>query len=495
MAFYPIEIFTDGVIREARISRQALKKEYTSSLSLAWNIDLSYKNGSISVRKGSRAIGSNPVSNKPTLGTGVLDSIQYNRPYGVWDDSGAKLYHYANSIWNLSSGFPSTVTDYDFTQLGGNLYAISRSTQMVVSQDGLTNFTGSTDFGAFPLSGGVTWTMGSRVFVSDVPNKPGYVYFSSIYNPEGNDGVSTKHITWNTNPVAGDILVINPDDGAGRVVGGVFTGNTYLIFKERSAYMYRKAQTGVEPDAYLSQGAANKDAYTSCQGFAFFYSAPIPGGTVNESGGFYKTNGQKVQDIGWEIQDVIDSIEDPSDVRVVADEFTVYLHLGNIAVDDVIYANAIFRYHVVNDLWDGPHSYPYDDMHFYRSSTFGIVAQHTNGIVQLNTNDKDDNGTQIDFSAVSNVHQMEEEIYLKTIESLTIYSSNAFNTNLTIYPSLRTKPQLSNPSHPISNFSQYIERPVSSQLNSFYYRWSGTKQYDDMALEGLVLSYQIKSTV
>lgn len=493
MPLQPLQIFNQGVVRENRVSRQAIKKSYNRSFRLAYNCDLRQKTGSVKPRKGSRKIGSsNPSTSTTPLGAGVLDSIAYNRPFGVWEESGnAVLKYYDGANWQTASGFPTTSTEYDFAQLGGRIFAVGAST--MYESDTLGTFTNQENRGCLQLEAKVVWVMGSRVFASQITNRPGYVQFSSIWNPAGYDAVSTKNITWDTDATAGDALIVNPDDGAGEVVGGVFSGNTYLIFKERATYMYRKAQTGVEPDAFLQVGAANKDAYTSCQGFAWMYSAPISKASGTESGGFYQTNGMNLRDVGWPIQDIIDSVSDPSKVRVESDMYSVYIYLGNVNIDDVAYTNAVMVYHVPSDSWEGPHSYLYNDMRMFRGATYGLMAQTEQKIVQLETDDSTDDGAFIEYDAQSNVQEITEEAYLKGLNMATVYTQKAKGSKIQFFVDKRNEPAGDNELAIDSDIHDEYN-PVVSEFNTMRWRWSGIKEHKDTSLEGILLDYTQKGT-
>ena len=492
MPLKSIPIIDQGVIREKRVSRQAMKKTYQRSLAVAFNCDLRQKMGAVVVRKGSRKLGlSNATSSLVPLGIGVMDSLAYNRPFGVWEESGnAVLKYFTGSGWSTASGFPTTSTEYDFVQLGGRIFSVGSST--MYESDSLANFTDSENRGCIQLEGKVVWEMGGRIFVSQITGRPGYVQFSSLFNPAGYDEVTEKKLVWNTNINTGDALIINPDDGGGEVVGGLFTGNTYVIFKERSTYMYRKAQRGVEPDAYLQVGASNKDAYTACQGFGYFFSAPISKTSGTESGGVYKTNGGSLKDISWPIQDIVDQASNPKKVRMESDEYSVYLYLGDVSIDGVTYSNAVMIYHTINDTWEGPHSFPYDDMRMIRSSTFGLMAQTKQKIVQLETDDSTDDGTQIDFLAKSNVQEIEEEMYLKHLNYIGLYTQKAIGSTVRILTRKRNRDDGSN-DIVINNDLQDTSNPVSGEFNSMTYEWFGTKKDESAIFEGLIIDYEAQN--
>lgn len=491
MAIASLPTFDQGVIREKRMSRQALKKAYTRSVNLAYNCDFRQKIGAIKARKGSRKIGANnATASEIVLGGGVLDSLAYNRPFGVWEESGnAVLKYFDGSGYQTASGFPTTATEYDFAQLGGRLFVVGAS--VMYESDSLATFTSSEDRGCVQLQAGVVWTMGSRVFISQIPGRPGYVGFSSIWNPAGYDSVATKNITWNTDFTSGDFLVVNPDDGGGEVVGGIFTGNTYLIFKERATYMYRKAQVGVEPDSFLSVGACNKNAYTACQGYAFFFSSPVSKTSGTESGGFYQTNGSSLRDIGWPIQDILDGVTDPDVVSVSSDEDSIYVYLGDVSIDDFTYANVVVVYSVKNDAWEGPHSFPYDDMRLFRGKTFGLMAQTKQKIVQLETDDITDDGTPIDFIAESNPIQLVEEVYLKNLSYVGVYTQNAKDTAYSIQAYKRGS-VVGDRDIPINSDFEGQHNPIPDEWNYYIWRWKGTKSNDNQVFEGAVMEYEQK---
>ncbi len=488
MPLKSLPIVDQGVVREKRVSRQAIKKTYQRSLELAYNCDLRQKMGAIMARKGSRRLGSsNATTSTQPLGVGVLDSLAYNRPYGVWNESGnAVLKYFTGSGWSTASGFPTTTTEYDFTQLGGRTFAVGAS--VMYESDSLATFTNQVNRGCLQLEGKVIWEMGGRLFVAQITGRPGYIQFSSLWNPAGYDSIATKNITWNDDIDTGDALIINPDDGAGEVVGGLFTGNTFVIFKERAMYMYRKAQRGVEPDAYVSLGASSKDAYIACQGFGYFFSAPISKASGTESGGIYKTNGASVKDIGWAIQDIIDAVQDPAKVRMEADQYSVYVYLGDISVGDNDYSNAVMVYHTINDTWEGPHSFPYNDMRLVRGATYGLMAQTGLKMVQLETDDATDDGTPIDFIAKSNVQEIEEELYLKNLNYLGIYTQQATGTTIRLETRKRNKNDASNDIEIIEDL-QDVSNPVSGEFNSMTYQWFGRKQNQPAIFEGLIIDY------
>lgn len=488
MPLKSLPVVDQGIVREKRVSRQAIKKSYQRSLALAYNCDLREKMGAIVVRKGSRKLGStNATTSLLPLGAGVMDSLTYNRPFGIWNDSGSAILRYFTGAgWSTGSGFPTTVTEYDSVQLGGRMFVVGAST--MYESDSLANWTNQVNRGCLQLEGKVVWEMGGRLFVAQITGRPGYVQFSSLWNPAGFDSIATKNITWNDDIDTGDALIINPDDGAGEVVGGLFTGNTYIIFKERATYMYRKAQRGVEPDAYISLGASNKDAYAACQGFGYFFSAPTikTGGT--EAGGIFKTNGAGVQDIGWAIQDIIDAVQNPKKVRFQADLYSVFCYLGDISIDDITYSNVVMVYHTINDTWEGPHSFPYDDMRLIRGATYGLMAQTELKMVQLETDDSTDDGTRIDFIARSNIQEIEEELYLKNLNSIGIYTQQAVGTTLRLETTKRGRDDARNDIEIIDNL-QDTTNPVMGEFNSMTYQWFGTKQDKPAIFEGLIIDY------
>ena len=487
MAITQLPVISQGVVREKRVSRQAIKKQYTRSLSLAWNCDLREKTGAVMVRKGSVKLGStNPLTSNTPRGVGVLDSIAYNRPFGAWMVSGsASLRYYDGANWQTATGFPTTDREYDFAQLGGRMFAVGAST--MYESDALAVWTNQEARGCLQLEAKVVWVMGARLFVSQITGKPGYVGFSSIWN----DAVSSR-ITWNTDNLAGDFIVVNPDDGAGEVVGGVFAGSTYIIFKERATYMYRRAQQGVEPDMYIPVGSANKDSYTECSGYAYFFSAPIRKSSGVESGGFYMTNGMNKKNVGWPIQDILDAVSDASKVRVESDEHSVYLYLGDIPIDDVVYANVVMIYNVDNDAWEGPHSFPYDNLRFSRGAIHGLIAQTNDKIVQLESDNATDDGVQIDYVARSNDNEITEEAYMKSLREFTVYTQNAQGSTLHFKSKKRGLVGNKN-NHTIDGDICIITNPMPGDFNTYTWEWRGTKKEEPAVFEGAIIEYEQKA--
>jgi hypothetical protein len=149
------------------------------------------------------------------------------------------------------------------------MFAVLNGVSMYESADGITWTNGGN---CLPTSFKPTlvYRYQGRVIAAGDPNYPSRIYVSSVV-----DLSASPFITWNTDPVDGDWIDVNPDDG-GEITGFAEASTFLLIFKNNGMYrtddITNSVTSPVTPDNINNVGAASQELITVCQGVAYFYT-------------------------------------------------------------------------------------------------------------------------------------------------------------------------------------------------------------------------------
>ena len=182
-----------------------------------------------------------------------------------WDDNsqaGDSLWHKSDyDVTTTPPGNPAV----RFAQLNGHLFVASYGVPMYESADGNT-WTKNGNCIPDSINPSLVYRYAGRLLAAGDPNYPSRIWVSSVV-----DLSTSPFITWNIDPVDGDWIDVNPDDG-GQITGFAEASTFLLIFKDTGMYRTDDITTGVTPDNIFNVGATSQEAITICQGVVYFYS-------------------------------------------------------------------------------------------------------------------------------------------------------------------------------------------------------------------------------
>jgi hypothetical protein len=163
---------------------------------------------------------------------------------------------------------------------------------------------------------------------------------------------------------------VDPEDGAGGIVGLAKVPGYLLIFKERS--LHRWNGKTLSPESLMNVGTESQESMTLARESLYFW---------NERG-IFKTNGGYPQKISRKIQDIIDEVN--SSVCAWSDSEMVYFSIGDITIDGLSLTNCVIVFHIDTQTWT---LFSYGSnivkMHRYIDSTEKVIAGDDSGQVWI----------------------------------------------------------------------------------------------------------------
>ncbi len=399
------------------------------------NVNYDTTIGSAVVRSGTTLLGAQVSANNSPLGL-----AEFVGPYGtpnlllsVFDNgANAPLYVY-NGSWAASSlvlsrlagSLPAFCT---FATLGGYEFVANGVDSMQSSTDGIT--WGSTNCittdGVIPTI--LFQTQSLMLATGDAAAGSTHsrcrVFFSSIVD----NGV----ITWNTNPVTGDWIDIDPDNG-GFNTGFAETSSVTLAFTNKAFYILDAINNTVIPRAVCNVGAVSPRAITNCQGVIYYFSGIDIRRT---NGGFPET----ITRLGC--QDFINAIPQANwkYVCIGQDGFNVYASIGDITLypnqsNQVTYTNLVLKFSTRDESWS-IHSYG-QEHHFYANYTTSVgrtmVEADTAGNVQTMNSGLTDNTVPLFYELVTQDLDFGNRSHVKKItEDMAVFTLNGQNSSLQV---------------------------------------------------------------
>lgn len=301
-------------------------------------------------------------------------------------DAMALFYYYANSgVWVESNLNTLSINAKNrFAVLGGKAFTTNNLDGMYTSDDGATWANGSANdcIPAANAKPSLLFRYAGRMLAAGDPTFPDRVFFSSIIDPN-----SSPFITWDTDPVTGDWIDVNPDDG-GNITGFAEASTFVLIFKDNAMYRADAINNTVDPENIFNVGAVSQEAIATCQGVVYFFS----GKDVRRTNGGYP---EQISRLG--VQDIIDAIPQANWENVAAgtDGFSVWFAIGDVTftVDKttVTIQNCELKFSPRDETWS-VHGYS-NENHFFvtftdengtlmrGADTDGYVQTHDLGII------------------------------------------------------------------------------------------------------------------
>ncbi len=253
--------------------------------------------------------------------------------------------------WDGTSWTASDKTDLDdaakdrFAVLGGSAFVTNNVDGMFDSSNG-ANWGTTNSIPTYKPS--LVYRYQARLLASGDLTFPDRVFFSSIVDP-----TSSPFITWDVNPVTGDWLDVNPDDG-GYVTGFSESSTFVLIFKNTGMYRMDTVNKTIDPDNIFNVGAVSQESITLCQGVTYYFS----GVDIRRTNGGYP---EQISRIG--VQDFIDAIPQTNWTSVCSgtDQLNVYFFIGDVTLNlnktnQKTYTNVVLKFSPRDQNWS-VHSY------------------------------------------------------------------------------------------------------------------------------------------
>lgn len=342
--------------RQGRVSKNKVSSLLTPENSVANSLNVNFDEvlGSAKVRNGTTQLGAVVLANGVPRGL-----ASFVGPGGTPDlllavfSNGATstIYYYDNSdeAWHTAGTFAglNAAVKNRFAVLGGRAFITNSVDGMQDSDDG--DAWGTTD--SIPtMKPSLIFRYKGRLLAGGDPDYPSRIFFSTIIAAG-----SIPFITWNTNPLTGDWIDINPDDG-GRLVGFSESSTFCLIFKDTGFYRLDTVSKTVDAENINNVGAISQESIVLCQGVTYFFSGL----------GIYRTNGGYPEPISrTAVQDFIDAIPRTNWESVAGgtDGLNVYFRIGDVTVDNRDYTNIVLKYSTRDQTWS-IHSYANDFKYF-----------------------------------------------------------------------------------------------------------------------------------
>lgn len=260
---------------------------------------------------------------------------------------------------------------------------------------------------------------GNRMLAAGVPLYPSRVYFSALVNPAASP--PSAFLTWNVDPILGDFIDINPDDG-GVVTGFANNSTLTLVFKNNAMYRLNAISKTVDPENVFNVGCVSQEAIVNCLGITYFYSG----------NGIYSTDGTFPQLISRiAVQDYVNAITNPQHVYASTDGFNVYFSIGAITItfgpeDTRTYSNVVLKFSPRDQNWQiltyqqqiGPMS------EFGLIPLDTILATQFNGdLSTMNSANFSDDGAAISYSLETQEQEFGNRAHTKDIsDKIVVYN-------------------------------------------------------------------------
>lgn len=325
-----------------------------NSVYLAVNLVFHKKLGYAVARDGRETLGDDVGSSC----NGLHHFIKTNGDKKLLGAFSTNIYSLETGTWTSRTAIANS--DVRFLTFSNTVLALD-GTNKKSSTDGESWVTtgGNLDLDNMPL-GKYALNWQDKIYLAGVSGNPDRVYFSSIYD----DGT----ISW-TADTAGN-MDVDPEDGAGGIVGLAKVPGYLLIFKERS--LHRWNGKTLFPESLMNVGTQSQESMTLAREALYFW---------NERGVF-KTNGGYPQKISRRIQDIIDEVS--SNVCAWSDSEMVYFSIGDITLDGLSLTNCVIVFHIDTQTWT---LFSYGSnivkMHRYIDGTEKVIAGDSGGQVWI----------------------------------------------------------------------------------------------------------------
>ncbi|MES2006907.1 MAG: hypothetical protein V4436_02230 [Patescibacteria group bacterium] len=353
--------------RQGRYSKDIVSELLVPENSVANSININFDEviGSAKVRPGTVKLGDTVQADGIPRGLAnfVGPAGSPNLVLAVFSDGGSSTLYYYDTSWNTSN---LTTLDPDaknrFSVLGGSAFTTNNVDGMHDSTDGAT--WGTTN--SIPTyKPSVLYRYQAQMLAAGDPSFPDRVFFSSVVDP-----TSSPFITWDVNPVTGDWIDVNPDDG-GYVTGFSESSTFALIFKNTGMYRMNTVNKTIDPDNIFNVGAVSQEAIVQCQGTTYYFS----GVDIRQTNG----SDYPAQISRYGVQDFIDAIPVTNWPNVCSgtDQLNVYFAIGDVTLNqnqtnERTYTNVTLKFSPRDQNWSA-HSYK-SDFKFFSPYVTQVLA-------------------------------------------------------------------------------------------------------------------------
>lgn len=460
---YPV---VNGVVVPDSMSYRLIEGNYPYSVQNAINIDFSKKKGIGIVRDGTSQVGSN-VTSSQSYGSYIF----YNANTGqtvylqaVKDGSVTKLYYNNGSGWALTNITSGPLKRYRFATMNNILYLADGTNNMRQSSDGIT-FSVGTNCLAQPVDDIIRRK--NRLIASK-----GDTHYISGNITSG--GV----IDWNALD-AGNFQLA-PFDG-GKSSGYCQIGRVLFLAKTNGMYRLDADSASVDPDNIFQVGAISREAFTSCQGKGFFWSGKQ----------LYEMNENGIAPIDDVIETLFEGVQDRYNVFLGADEMNVWVSLGSLIIDKVLYENIVLKYNVVYNNYS-IFNYPFTVEFFTKDTNTNILYAMGDGkfFKLLDETESTDIGSKIQYIMKYQDFTFGSYISDKTLTNkIGIYAKNAYNSQVIITNQNRKETQ-------VIPLDRTLDFTVTEKLGNFggkYFtiEWRGEREVNKLNPEMIEIEGEV----
>jgi len=316
----------NGIVDPNSMSYRLIKSNYQYSVQSAINIDFSKKKGIGVVRDGTSQVGNDIPNADESLGATIFYKAGNNqtiRIIAVREGSVSKVYYNSGSGWILSGITAGPLSRYRFAVLDDILY-VADGGLMKQTSDGIT-YTNHTAVNSNCLNQNVDNVIQRRGRL--IAYKGDTHYISGVIGINGS-------INWEALD-AGNFQLA-PFDG-GRSTGYLQVGRYLFLSKTNGVYRLDADSASVDPDNLFGVGAITAEALTYCQQKGYFFSGRH----------LYELSQNGVSPIDDTIDHILSKISQPANIFMGANEFDIFIYIGQLVIDDFVYDNLVLKYNVV----------------------------------------------------------------------------------------------------------------------------------------------------
>ncbi len=428
-----------------------------NSVYLGVNLVFDKKIGYALVRDGSEKIGDALTGSC----NGVFNFLKTDGTSKLLSAFGTNIYSLETATWTSRTTIANS--SVRFMTFADTVLALD-GTNKKTSANGTAWVTtgGNLDVGNMPL-GKYAINFMDRVYISGVSGNLDRLSFSSLYGVPDDGSIS-----W-TDDTAG-YLDVDPEDGAGGIVGLGKVPGYMLIFKKRS--LHRWDGKSLYPESLINIGTQSQESFTLARETIFFW---------NERG-VYETNGGYPRKVSGRIQDIIDAVSSSHDVSAWSDSDKVYFTIGDIEIDGLSLKNCIISFNLETQTWE-LYSYRNDftALGTYIDGTEKLVAGDDSGQTWILFSGSDDDGDDIGYHLQFQNLEIGHRSRIKDVAQIVVFSR--YLRNGTLYGRSENKDFKT-----LGNIKENIQI-INNDLSGRYldFRISGTGKSEE-ELQGIELT-------
>ncbi len=399
---YKITDLSEGIL-------QAIANTIVPVNSVYFSVNLLFdkKVGYAVVRNGIEKLG-NALSG---VCNGIFQFIKTDGSKKLISAFGTSIYYLDNSnVWQVGTTILNVKVR--FLTFANTVLALD-GTNKKTSADGEAWVTtgGNLDVGNMPAGKyAVNWK--DKVYIAGVSANPDRLFFSSLYGVP-----DAGKISW-TDETAGNID-IDPEDGAGGIVGLAKVPGYLLIFKERSIHRWDGRQ--LFPESLINIGTQSQESIVLGRQSLFFW---------NERGVF-ETNGGYPIKISRRIQDIVNAVSPDYNVSGWSDAEYVYFSIGDISLKGINIKSCIIGFHIETQTWTLL-SFPVDfrALHKYISGKEYVIGGDTSGQLWILNKGLTDHISDIEYHIQFQNIEIQNRGMIKNISEFFVFGDDIRNATL-----------------------------------------------------------------